>query len=220
MAIAPAPNAPAKSPGGYGYGTINITSAGRIVLNGALADAMSTKQNIPISKDGHWPLYVSLYKGAGLLEGWLDFSGGAPAGLVTWIKPANATGLAPATYPAGFTNRVTVFGSAYTPVSPALSIPNGILNITDGTGLNLPLTLHVAVNANNTLSALPPTTNAVSGSVALSSGQVSANFRPTGISLTVTARGAVLQSSNAAYGAFVGRNDGTGKTNTGAIYLH
>ena len=46
----------------------------------------------------------------GLLLGWLDLSGGAPAGNLTWIRPAAAGGL----FTNGYTNVVTVQSSAWT----------------------------------------------------------------------------------------------------------
>ncbi|MDB6058808.1 MAG: hypothetical protein JWO95_2652, partial [Verrucomicrobiales bacterium] len=221
MSIAPASDAPTNSPGGYGYGLIYINASGKINLNGALADSTSISPIIPISRDGRWPLYVDLYKHQGLLEGWIDFSSGAPSGNITWIKAAHPVGVTLTTYPAGFSNVVNVFGSAYVPVAPAVTLANNQLEITDGSGLNLPLTFDTTVTALNQLSKLPGTTNKMTGSINTSTGLLSVSFQPTGLgNAQVTAKGVVLQSSNAAYGAFIGRDDGTGKTNTDAIYLH
>ncbi len=219
MAIPPATNAPTDSPGGYGYGLVTNTPAGMISLTGALADSTPLLQSVPIAQGGRWPLYVNLYKGQGLLEGWLDFSSGVPAGEVTWIKPANPAGVKLTTYLGGFTNMVTVFGSVYAPVAPAITPAHGLLEITDGSGLSLPLTINAEVNNNNTIVSLPGATNTLTGSIAAPTGLLKVSFHRVG-KATKNAVGVVLQSSNAAYGAFIGNNDGTGKTNTGAIYLH
>jgi hypothetical protein len=54
-----------------------------------------------------------------------------------------------------------------------------------------------------------------------STGLMKLTFQPTGVgAVTKTAIGVVLQGQNTAYGAFIGNNDGAGKTNTGAVYLH
>ncbi|MGZ5544984.1 MAG: hypothetical protein ACXWIU_09935, partial [Limisphaerales bacterium] len=220
MVIEPALDAPLNSPGGFGYGLVTVNKGGNIGLQGNLADSSAIKQTVPISNNGRWPLYVDLYKHHGLLEGWIDFSSGAPVGQVTWIKPLNA-GVPLTTYLAGFTNTVNVDGSVYAPVTPSIAVPNGTLDITDASGLNLPLSLHVGVGINNTIVHMAPTTNAVSGSIATQTGLASVKFRPTGVGpVSKSSIGVVLQSSNAVYGAFIGNNDGAGKTNTGAIYLH
>jgi hypothetical protein len=94
-----------------------------------------------------------------------------------------------------------------------------VIDITDGSGLNLPLTLGATITSSNTVRRLTGT-NGLNGSIT-AAGLITINFRPTGLgALTKTATGVVLQSSNAAYGAFIGNNDGTGKTNTGAFILH
>jgi hypothetical protein len=196
-------------------------AVGKISLTGALADSTKISQTAVISKDGHWPLYVNIYKNQGLLEGWLDFSSGSPRGQITWIKPSNPTGVTLTTYLNGFTNTLDVNGSVYAPVSPAIPLPSGSLEFTDASGLNLPLTFSAGVSNNNKIVKMTAVTNALAGSIATSTGLMTVTFQPTGLGkLTRTGVGVVLQSSNAAYGAFIGSNDGTGKTNTGAIYLH
>ncbi|MGZ4964003.1 MAG: MBG domain-containing protein [Limisphaerales bacterium] len=221
IAIPPADDAPSNSPGGYGYGAVSINANGVIALSGAVADGSAISSSVAVSKDGRWPLYANLYKQQGLLEGWIDLSGGTPVGEVTWIKPATPLGVTLPTYLGGFTNVVNVFGSVYAPAVPAITPVNKLLEITDGSGLNLPLVLNADVTLSNAIVKVSPTTNALSGSIVKGSGLMSVSFRPTGAgAITKTAKGVVLQNSNAAYGAFVGNNDGTGKTNTGAFHLH
>ncbi|MGZ4987722.1 MAG: hypothetical protein ACXWBP_06770, partial [Limisphaerales bacterium] len=95
------------------------------------------------------------------------------------------------------------------------------LDVTDGSGLNLPLTFNAGVSNNNKIVKMTAVTNSLGGSIATGTGLLTVTFQPTGIGkLTRTAVGVVLQSSNAAYGAFIGNDDGSGKTNTGSIHLH
>jgi len=116
---------------------------------------------------------------------------------------------------------VDAFGSIYAPATPSLNLPSGILEITDGTGLDLPLFINAGVSNNNKIVELPGTTNSLTGAITAATGLLKVNFRPTGLGkITRASTGVVLQSSNIAYGAFIGNDDGTGKTNTGAIYLH
>jgi hypothetical protein len=219
MVIEPAADAPVNSPGGWGYGLVNVTASGTITLQGNLADSSPIKQTVAVGPNGEWPLYVELYKNRGLLLGWMQLDDGVPSGRITWFKPARAP-VALTTYRAGFTNIVHVRGSSYVPADPAFN-PIGTLDITDGSGLNLPLSLDAAITSNSAIVSTPPTTNLLSGSIMTSTGLMKLTFQPTGVgAVTKTAIGVVLQGQNTAYGAFIGNNDGAGKTNTGAVYLH
>ncbi|HZM03149.1 MAG TPA: immunoglobulin-like domain-containing protein, partial [Candidatus Saccharimonadales bacterium] len=214
MAVIPADGSPLYSPGGYGFGLVTNNALGQIMLSGALADGTVISQNVPISKNGDWPLFINLYGNKGLIEGWLNFRDGEPEGYVTWIKPGNLG--FPPTYKGGFTNSVRVIGSLYVVANPPVLLANDELDITGADKLNLPLTLNVTIE-NNTLFLLPGVaTNAVKGTITPSTGFMTLRFRPTGLGAAQdrTAAGVVLQSYNAGVGAFVGT------TNTGAIYLH
>ena len=105
-----------------------------------LRDKTAAAQKVPLSKNGQWPLYVSLYSGKGSLLSWVAFTNRLTDdfhGLLNWSKPA----LPPATkyYPLGFTaNENEVAGSRYTaPVGT-----NKLLQLTAATvtvnGGNLP----------------------------------------------------------------------------------
>ena len=123
MLIPPGTNAPTNSPGGDGY-ALMTNHLGTITVTGALADGASFSQSIAESTNKLMAFYATPYTNGGLLLGWLDVSGGAPAGTLSWIRPAAAGGL----YPGGYTNFVTVQSSAWTnlgPTTPALSLSHG-----------------------------------------------------------------------------------------------
>jgi hypothetical protein len=186
--------ASAASPGGFGFGFVTVSSAGVISLTGTLADGTTISQTAPISGQGYWPVYIPLNGNRGLLEGWLNFSSGAPRGNVSWIRPA---GSLTANYTGGFTNETTVMGSQFTPQSPSLS---GALDIGS-------LSWQYALNNNNAIVALPGgATNALSGSISATTGAVSVSYRATGATANQTARGALLQWNNAAYGFVLSNN--------------
>jgi hypothetical protein len=106
------PNAP-EGPTGAGYGTIRIDGNGLASFVGMLADGTKASQKVPISTQGQWPFYLSLYKAGGSALGWFSLSpaDGEITGLTSWIKPA----LVSRYYAAGLTNETMVTGSAYVP---------------------------------------------------------------------------------------------------------
>src|ERR1041385_1140137 len=48
-------------PAADGYGTVTVTTAGRISLSGSLADGTKITQSTSLATNGLWPLFVSLY---------------------------------------------------------------------------------------------------------------------------------------------------------------
>lgn len=101
------------APQGDGFGQLAVDARGVVHFEGTLGDGTPVKQAVPLTKNGVWPVYVPLYEGQGSLSGWVRFksqSYGDLFGQLTWIKPAGKD----TSYPAGFTNQVSVLGSAYT----------------------------------------------------------------------------------------------------------
>jgi hypothetical protein len=84
---------------------LSIASNGAVVMSGQLGDGAPIWQSGFVGADGSFPVYQSLYNDTGLLAGWIAFSGGAPAGNLTWIQPA-----AVAPFTQGYTNIIS-FGS-------------------------------------------------------------------------------------------------------------
>lgn len=213
--------APLQSPGGYGYGALSVSTAGVATLSGNAADGALISQSAPISKDGYWPFYVNLYKGKGVLIGWMNFTDGGPSGTVTWVRQAfgPAAGL-PSVYAKGFTNVVAANGAGYTPPASghaALVHTNLTLQIGDASITPAPLIWNLGLKPNNQLQILPGSvTNSLTGSIVPASGTLSVTFRPTGLGKTNdrTAQGAVLQTNSSGWGFFIGT------TNAGSLYLH
>lgn len=115
-------------PAGDGTGTLKIDAAGAIKFSGVLADGTKISQKSVISKGGYMPLYASLYKGGGVVLGWLEFANQADAdfaGQIVWSKRADATATL---YPGGFNNGLEVIGSRYN--APATG--QKVLNVTGG----------------------------------------------------------------------------------------
>ena len=96
----------------YGsFARVTVAPNGKVRLTGLLSDGTLINQTAPISTNGGWPLYVSLYAGKGSLSGWINFAN-LPAsrlnGTVSWIK----TGTYGPYYAKGFTNDMSALGSA------------------------------------------------------------------------------------------------------------
>jgi hypothetical protein len=148
------------APNGYGHGTITVDKSGQVRLSGALADNTKITQAAPLSRDGVWPVYVSLYRGGGLLLGWLTFTntlGADLSGLLQWNKP---TGADARFYPGGFLSDTSVQGWRYTtPKAGAKVLPfNNACLVLSGAGLQQDLTNHVVLQANNRVTSTNKTT--------------------------------------------------------------
>jgi uncharacterized repeat protein (TIGR03803 family) len=208
--VLPGTNDPAFGPGGDSFGTVSVTKAGRLNLAASLADGTKTTQGVPVSKNGQWPLYASLYGGQGLLLGWITLSN-APAdmtGDVTWFKPGTTKSKI---YPAGFTNQQSVVGSHYSVPGGStntLSITNGSV-VFSGPLTNQSLTNLVAFESKDRIKVLsgPPLTMSFTRSSGLVRGTVENGAGATPFN------GVSLQNQNVARGYFIQN------TSSGALLL-
>ncbi len=204
---------PATSPGGFGWATLSISSAGLITMKGNLADGTAMSQSVSVSKDGRWPFYTSYASppagNGGTVFGWITFSNqpaSALGGTMYWFRPAGKT---PAVYQSGFTNMVTAIGSAYNPTNkPLLDLTNGQVTL-DGGNLLLPITNQITLSANNTitLTAAPENTNKLALVITTKTGLISGSFQnPTNAKQSIKVKGVLLQNQTNAAGYFLGPN--------------
>ncbi|HYG25022.1 MAG TPA: hypothetical protein VEH04_19820 [Verrucomicrobiae bacterium] len=115
-------------PAGDGFGTVSVSKNGVLTFSAVLADGSKVSQKSALSIDGHWPLYAPLYRGGGVLIGWIDFRDEVEtdfSGQTLWIKPEGAGGA----YPLGFNHTAWTMGSRYTPPP---NIRRGVAVLTDG----------------------------------------------------------------------------------------
>lgn len=151
LAILGDTNGDATLPSGDGYATFSISSAGNILMSGMLADGTPISQSVPISKNGEWPFFASLYGGKGLVLGRVEFSG-QPAstlsGDVTWIKPANRLNKS---YTNGFALSSAFLGSSFQSGTNTLAGFNpSVLTLSAG-NLTDPLAADCTLGAKNNL---------------------------------------------------------------------
>jgi len=138
-------------PAGDGIGTLIVDAAGAVNFSGTLADGTKVAQKSVISREGYWPLYANLYKGGGVLLGWVEFENKSTsdlAGQVVWSKRADALA---ASYPAGFVNELNTVGSRFTAPAPGqkvLNLDSGQLTFS-GANLASPVDIALNLGANN-----------------------------------------------------------------------
>jgi hypothetical protein len=208
--IIPGTTNPAIGPFGTSYGTVTVSNTGNISFAGSLADGTAISQSSVVSKDGYWPLYVSLYSGKGSLWGWNLFTNhtitAAPS--LSWINSTNSCRTAVCR--SGFTNQAAVLvGSAYNPGSePLLGFTSGEVILAGG---NLPfaITNGVTISARDkiTLTNSLDETNKLKMSINKTNGVISGSFvNPDEPKQTNKIHGLILQGQTNAQGYFLGTN--------------
>jgi hypothetical protein len=201
--VIPGSDDSSTQPGGDGAGALKVDTSGNITFTGTLGDGTKVSQHTFLSKDGQWPLFVSLYAKQGFLIGRLTFDTNQAdtdlSGFGSWIKaPQSGSKL----YPAGFTlGPIALVGSKYsfTKGVPLVSWSNGQIVLAHG---DLPdsITNNLSIDLNNKITgtnklvlSFTPTTGLFHGSV----------LNPdTGKPITVN--GALLQKQDTGYGYFLG----------------
>lgn len=197
-------------PGGNGFCTLSVNTPGDVTLQGVLGDGAKAAQKTFISKTGQWPLYLSPYKGQGVLFGWMTFTN-EPAtdlnGTVYWLRLPQAAGNL---YPNGFAfpNGIQAIGSLYSFTNgvPLLNLPSGGSMILQQGGLAQSFTNAFTLGSNNQIVGVNVKITTKSGVF-----QGTAVDPNSGASIPVS--GVLLQKQNGGYGFFLGN------AQSGAVYL-
>jgi hypothetical protein len=202
--IIPGTNNSPAFPTADGYGTITVSTAGRISLAGTLADGTKITQSTSLSTNGDWPFFVSLYSGQGALAGWVTFSDTvqtALSGNLNWIKPVSSKAKF---YAAGFTNRTDILGFVYHQPAKGTSVldfSSGVLTLAGG-NLGQGITNHVLLDGNNRINNLDH--NKLSMTVTLPTGAFRGTVTDPVTMKAIPFGGVVAQSLNRASGNFFG----------------
>ena len=201
----------ANEPGGHGFGSLSVATAGNLGFKGTLGDGTKVTQKTFLSGQNQWPFFASLYSKKGLVLGWLTFDTNPPAGdlggPVSWIKQAQPTSKL---YPAGFTNETAAVGSLYTFSNgiPILTWTNGNI-ILSGGNLADSITNAFTIAANNKVTG----TNGLTLSFVTSSGLFKGSVRNPAAAKPIPVNGALLQKQDTGFGTFLGTNQ------TGQVFL-
>lgn len=198
---------PSIGPEGDGFGTLKVASNGVATLAGTLADGTKVSRKVPVSRNGQWPLYAALYKGAGSTLSWLTLTNRTTDdvnGLLSWIKPA----LPPSKqYPGGFACETMTIGSHY--VRPATGT-NRVLNFSQTTiqfqdgNLAVPFTNTVTLSANNQITNL--SSNKLTLAISVANGLFRGSVVDPSTDKPFSFRGALLQKQNIGCGFLLGTN--------------
>jgi len=203
----------AAGPGGDGFGTVSVSTAGAVSFSGTLADGTKVTQKTTLSKNGQWPFYAPLYQGRGSLISWVAFTNETDTdfdGLFNWFKQAQTAKY----YPGGFTNEAMIGGSRFVPPTATnlvINITNGIVGFTNG-NLTTDFTNLVMLDAKGKV--LNQGANKLSLSISKSSGTFSGSVTPPDGGKTISFKGALLQKQNSGSGFFLGTNA------SGRVSLH
>ncbi len=202
--LIPGTNSSPALPCADGYGTLTVTTSGRISLAGMLADGTKVAESTSLSTNAQWPFFASLYKGQGSIMSWVTFTNTPQtdfSGSVNWARPASPLAKY---YPAGFTNQTVILGFAYH--QPAKG--TGVLNFSSGAvtleGGNLAqnITNHVLLDGNNRINNLSD--NKLSMTVTLATGSLRGTVTDPATLKAIAFGGVVLQRANLASGNFLG----------------
>lgn len=202
--VLPGNNDAASSPGGDGFGTVSINTSGKLHVEGRLADGSHFNQSVPVSKNGQWPFYVSLYNGKGALLSWVSVDpAGTLGGDVSWIRAAFAGKY----YAAGFTSELTLAGARY--LAPAihstgLSLTNPVVTLSGG---NLIGSLTDGVTLNATSLSFTSANDHLTLKLNVKAGSFTGRFINPATSKATSLQGILLQNQNAARGYFLGTNE-------------
>lgn len=153
MVIPGSPTNSTTVPMGDGLGAVTVSTSGKVVFKGTLADGTKITQSGMLAGDGLWPFYAGLYRNLGHLFGWLSVSGpqGDIAGTLNWVREP---GVSDTLYPDGFTLNTQVIGSKYDPsVAPVTGLTHGTLGLRGG-NLTSDLAYSVVIGTNNSVTVV------------------------------------------------------------------
>ena len=200
--VIPGADDPAIAPFGTSYGTLTVSPLGTVTAAGGLADGTPFSQSSAVSKEGYWPMYVSLYAGKGSLWGWGYFTNHTitNVGALSWINQMNSSRTA--LYGAGFTNQAaSLAGALY---SPSFVWPVQLIATLTGGNLSSGITEDVTLSASGKINE---STNKLVLSLQRATGVVSGSFaNPASPKEFINIHGILLQSQTNAQGYFLGTN--------------
>ncbi|NOS68618.1 MAG: hypothetical protein HOP33_01630 [Verrucomicrobia bacterium] len=189
-------------PAGVGFGTVSVDTAGKVKFAGTLGDGTVVSQSSSISRNGEWPLYVSLYKKKGLAIGWMTITNAGQSttlGQYYWHKDADSNAVF---YPSGFDVTQSALSSTFTPASAGTRVvnaPTGTAEMRYG-GLSADFASGITLSTNNIITVDAPATNALTLSVSASSGLITGSFTHPDTGKKVSVKGVVIQQTGGAVG--------------------
>jgi peptidyl-prolyl cis-trans isomerase A (cyclophilin A) len=196
-------------PAGDGFASVTVDLNGKAKVTGSLADGSVLNQSISISRDGHWPLYASLYVGNGSISGWMTYSNGsnqtlvvehAPSGSLRWRKSPLSTSKL---YPGGFDMQVSAIGSQYT--APSAVTPQVMTAMLMAfSGGNLTNSFTNTASLTGSYKVQNTSSNSMVATFTLPTGLFKGTVKAPGTTRSIPFKGAFLQNQGSGYGFFLG----------------
>lgn len=211
-----------NEPGGDGWATVTVSSAGVVKVAGKLGDGTAFTESALLSSAGRFSLYADLYSKAavrGSIGGAMTFREVGDVsdfdGTIKWTKSADARD---AVYPSGFQLEVKAIGSRLVPVVAGQRLlgnltdaePNASLSLI---GSRLPMTSGgkiervISWQKSNALQHYGPET--LKGSVNPKTGLLSGSYKDPASGLALSFQGVAFQKQQLAAGLF-GLGSGSG----------
>jgi cyclophilin family peptidyl-prolyl cis-trans isomerase len=194
-------------PGGDSFGAVTVNASGAAKFIGTLADGTPFTQSAPVSTNGLWPFYTSLYGGRGWMFGWVEFDFSRTDddlhSQMHWRKGGPQPGKP---YGNGFEFFPMLAGSRYTTATSTnrvLTFSNAVVALS-GPNLAAPSTNHVFLNTNNTVLNLD--TNKLTFAIVKPSGLFSGTVRPVGETRIIPFKGALLKKQDYGTGFYLSTN--------------
>jgi len=192
-------------PAGDGLGTFVVDTSGRVSFTGLLADGSPMAQKVPLSKNGAWPFYVSLYGGRGSILGWILLTNSAQpdlGGLVSWSRPP---GPKPKVHTNGFAFDSMLLGSAYRApgANTFFDATSAVVILSEG-GLGQSVTNLVTLGPGAKVTNTG--TNKLTLKLTQKSGAFTGNVTLPGAKKATAFKGALLQKQQYGGGFFLGTN--------------
>lgn len=207
--VLPGLNTPTVSPAGYSTLTAVVLANGNVSVTGTLSDSVPVNQSGGITKHGEFPLYSTLYKGSGMLLGWLQFVTNGPNREIhgqdlVWQKLPVVTDKV---YPAGFNLMTNLIGSAFkvpTKGTGVLNFSNAMLVVSGG---NLTNEIRTGVQiSNNMVKVRSGVLSNLSLTISTVNGAISGTFTDPQTRKVNKLTGVAVQGSNLGGGWFLGTN--------------
>jgi glucose/arabinose dehydrogenase len=203
--LLPGSTNPPAEPAGDGAGGFTVDAGGRVRFAGVLADGSPMAQKVPLSRNGAWPFYASLYGGRGSALGWILITNSDQpdlGGLVSWSRPP---GPRPKVHTNGFAFDSMVIGSSYhTPgTNTIFGSTNAVVVFNEG---------NTGAAFTNDVALLPRArvadrgTNKLTLTLSQSTGRFSGRVTPPGARTSAAFKGALLQKQGYGGGFFLGTN--------------
>ncbi|MDB6057395.1 MAG: hypothetical protein JWO95_1239 [Verrucomicrobiales bacterium] len=189
----------AASPNGIGFGNVTVANNGNVTLSSIFADDTSTLSSSTLTKNGEWPVYIPLYRGAGSVAGWLNMSNtvsGSCTGVLRWNKTATYGKY----HPKPFHTKVPVTGSTFTIPTAGVGV-----NLTDASVILKSGSQDLQVTQTGGMSGSTVTFDGSNGSATFipSTGRFTGRHYDPNTRVLAPIKGVVLQQQQFASGYFL-----------------